>query len=464
MKCLFDLTRPSTIAPTSTSPTGASRAVVYPLYFWPLGYTIRIAFVNNVQSEEYNQIKLSSPVYTDPKKNDLIDPIQFTHYGKVDGQTLIKQVIRERIAPHVGLQFIFSEDYSNADIRIRFNIDPTSATFGVSLCGTEALLYTLSDQYKETMIFYNLEVMVILHEFMHALGFQHEQLHKDVQINPVALECWLKHENITQTANVISQFISNQPLLSSEKIDPSSIMTYTLPKTILCNDTEYKFYTVQNTNGNIQFTENYKLSAKDIESLEQIYPKDENEPRKFDNKLLPVELEDEANIWVRKVLISNWFTQSIESFFREPHQYVGEILIWSVLYIFINTLIVHYFHAAAIIALIILELVCAALYFFYMPILEYKKYIKYFINITFFHVNMLVFTYVSTCSVTIVQSLPPLKMSEPARPFFPTPQSKHGIQTIAGGNKMNILRKPKDPHLGTKILRFDDPAKIARGR
>lgn len=319
MNCLFDVVNQKAFKTSSgNAPLAASRAVVSPGLFWPNGYSLKIAFLNDVKAEDYkfNHLSADYAAMKNAGQENDIDPLQFDAYGILDAQALVTKVIVERFAPHVNLIFIFIQDpkeYSNADIRIRFDLNTqnasSSGTTGLSIAGSLSLQNALSEQYNETMLFYSIEIDVILHEFMHALGFQHELFHRNININLEVLQCWLRYLKLPE--ELAEQFIKSNAsaFLSSESLDEKSIMKYNIPRKVQCSDNVFKeLYSLTNSGSEEMIQKrNFKLSLKDIQTLQEIYPKAKLNSRTFEGKII-----DSSDVNFRWIALSAWIVTALK--------------------------------------------------------------------------------------------------------------------------------------------------------
>lgn len=167
--------------------------------------------------------------------------------------------------PYVNLVFEFvdgregSAEYGKGDIRIT-----THSTNNYTLIGTDA---TLNDPWTPTMV---LGIQpadpqfdaVVMHEFGHALGAEHEHQHPEAQIPwdiPAVYAHYAAagHSKEVVDESVLKKLEKSQTTYSA--YDKNSIMHYPIPNTITLGDWEVG----HNTN----------ISAKDIELMRKSYPK-----------------------------------------------------------------------------------------------------------------------------------------------------------------------------------------------
>ena len=350
----------------------ANRAVVQPHKFWPLGYTIKIAFFNDVEAAQYAPQKDTAIKFENSK---IFDDIQLNDYGKITAQELVKKVIVERFSPNVGLNFQFVEDYTNADIRIRFEINNEPlGILGVSQLGTDSMSQSLSSLYNESMLFHNLEISTILHEFMHALGFEHEHKNKNIQIDEKVLKCYLKSEKLDQIS--VGQYMRWGKLLSSNEIDYKSIMMYEIPKTIKCGGQNMDLYTIsskENEHAEQALRQNHKLSDGDIKYLQQVYPKNGTK-QQFENKQFS-KSEIENNF--RQQLMFKFIQTSINSFFENPVTFFVQCFVWLSIFL-VTAITLLSFSTKFVLLLLCLGLTATGIYYYFVRLETFIAYLKYF--------------------------------------------------------------------------------------
>lgn len=153
------------------------------------------------------------------------------------------------------------DDDKHAQIRI---LTGEHAEHNESDIGTDALAsedYTMSlnvipgdESFKST----------VLHEFGHALGFEHEQLHPDATIpwNEPALFEAAKQSDDWSEQDIRETYLNKRPdnELIKTQYDPLSIMHYPIAAWMTLDGSEV----IQNT----------ELSAKDLEMMRLAYPHD----------------------------------------------------------------------------------------------------------------------------------------------------------------------------------------------
>jgi hypothetical protein len=174
---------------------------------------------------------------------------------KVDIKEAIKIIVKKRISLIAGgLNFIFTQNKNESDIRISF--DPSDGCW--SYVGIESKDF----KNEPTMNFGWFDVATVIHEFGHALGMIHEhQNPRDNKIkwNEKAVISWAKNtqgwdENTTRS-NIID---APNEQINGSSYDPESIMLYFFPGSLTLN--------------NKGTEENLRLSPNDVIFLHKNYP------------------------------------------------------------------------------------------------------------------------------------------------------------------------------------------------
>lgn len=239
---------------------------------WPRGTTIKIAFLENGNNVPRTSI-LSIKGSRDEDGNPLImDPIQtsLTPENKSDKplSTIesVKKIVIERIQPIVGLKLEFTPNVAESTIRITF--DPKGGAW--SLLGTDCN----SPQFKgrPTMNLGWLDVATTIHEFCHALGMIHEHQNPDgnlIQWDVPKVLNWARitqgWDETTTRHNIIDRYNADE--INGSKFDPNSIMLYFFPGSLTLNN--------EGTHQNL------RLSRKDVEYLNKMYPNSPANPSSF---------------------------------------------------------------------------------------------------------------------------------------------------------------------------------------
>ncbi|WP_045189649.1 M12 family metallopeptidase [Pseudomonas tussilaginis] len=153
------------------------------------------------------------------------------------------------------------DDDSRAQIRV---LTGPTAQFNESDIGTDALDhedYSISLTVTPDHPFFK---YVVLHEFGHALGCQHEHQHPDADIpwnEAVVVPYYMQSQDWTEEdvkAQVLGKY--NPSGLVKTEYDPTSIMHYYIPQEFTLGDWEVK--------------PNVELSEKDLEFMRLAYPHD----------------------------------------------------------------------------------------------------------------------------------------------------------------------------------------------
>jgi len=188
--------------------------------------------------------------------NQSIDPLEEELNETTHVPTFIKRVIMERFVPIIGLQINFVDDATTADVRINWGTSDRSTW---SYVGIDNLLVQNT---THTMHFAWLDAFTVMHEFMHALGFEHE--HQNPNSNPIQYDMDKLTEYMTEMdwteADVKTNITS---MLSVDgnyatQFDPKSIMLYPIDDSLLLSPLDLPF--------------NTKLSMLDIQSIIEAYP------------------------------------------------------------------------------------------------------------------------------------------------------------------------------------------------
>jgi hypothetical protein len=269
---------------------GSQRAAFLNQALWPTLTTIRIYFFPLPPASELQQMSWQAPLLAPTNPNnpgynpkDFLDPLYETLQNKVDPITLVKRVVEQRIAPLVGLTFVYSNDITQSDIRIIFG-----PQYGCSSIVGNTRFIRVADRQQPTMTYGWFDVATVIHEFCHALGMIHE--HQNPQNNPIqwnreAIYCYYRDTQgwdipkIDQ--NVINAYQLDQT--NGSNYDEDSIMIYPFNKTLACrlceplndnNPTMCSSRTMNTTLNNMEVKPIYKLSPTDTRWLQIMYPKD----------------------------------------------------------------------------------------------------------------------------------------------------------------------------------------------
>ena len=122
---------------------------------WPEGSKIKIAFLESPDRIQRNNISDSNN----------LDPLQ-KQVNKISIKEAIQKIVNERIKPLVNLDISFTDNISDANVRVSF--DPSGGAW--SLVGTDHL----HQKDGATMNLGWFDVGTVIHEFGHVLGMIHE--------------------------------------------------------------------------------------------------------------------------------------------------------------------------------------------------------------------------------------------------------------------------------------------------
>ena len=248
---------------------------------WKTDDTIKIGFMgdgSNIPRKTYQE--LSSEV--DQEGNPLkVDPLQkvVDNMSVIDG---IKEVINQRIQPIVGIKLIFVDDYTEANVRIGFDIYDGAW----ALIGTQCLSDDPDVKGKPTMNLGWFDVSTTMHEFFHVLGLIHE--HQNSKDNPIdwnkeAVYQWAQStqnwDKQTTDQNILQTYPVDQ--INGSVFDPLSIMLYFFPASLTTNQEGTR--------------QNLRLSGYDVKYVSEKYPGGEMTPEEFYLKTYNQTLQDNIN-------------------------------------------------------------------------------------------------------------------------------------------------------------------------
>ena len=231
---------------------------------------------SNVPRKTYNELYNLTDV---EGKRLQIDPLQKI----VDNMTVIdgiKEIIKQRIQPIVGLQFNYVDDYNNAKVRISFDVnDGAWAVIGIQCLDPEI-------NGKATMNLGWFDVATTLHEFGHVLGLIHE--HQNSRDNPIswnkeAVYKWAQSDQNWDQQTTNENILQNYPInqINGSVFDPLSIMLY--------------FFPAELTTNNHGTRQNLRLSGYDVKYISEKYPGGSMSPEDFYFNIYNQTLQDNIN-------------------------------------------------------------------------------------------------------------------------------------------------------------------------
>jgi len=255
------------------------RAAFFTSKLWPKNSTINFAFIEEPKNVPWTSIdKLETSA--DGKKTD-VDPIEY-EIRKMNPKEAVKYVVAKRVQPLVGLKLVFVDDYTQADVRIGFDIYDGAW----ALVGTQCLSDDPDVKGKPTMNLGWFDVATTMHEFFHVLGLIHE--HQNSKDNPIdwdknAVYQWAQStqnwDKQTTDQNILQPYPANQ--INGSIFDPLSIMLYFFPASLTTNQ--------QGTRQNL------RLSGYDVKYVSEKYPGGEMTPEDFYLKTYNQTLQDNIN-------------------------------------------------------------------------------------------------------------------------------------------------------------------------
>jgi hypothetical protein len=185
-------------------------------------------------------------------ENKKVLTVQF--HGSPDKALFVMNTLKE-IEKHCSITF--KEVFNNAIIRVTF--DPTDGAW--SYVGKDVATIPANEA---TMNLGWLDKAVVLHEFMHTMGLQHEHqnYNKGIKWNkPVVIKALSGAPNNWDLKTIEHNMFETYPNLEASVFDPKSIMLYPFPKSWTIDGFSSQGST--------------ELSAMDIEFLKSHYPKPE---------------------------------------------------------------------------------------------------------------------------------------------------------------------------------------------
>ena len=223
---------------------------------WPKGSYIKIGFLGDPPDKKITKNIIPYSKELDPLQKEFQEDFQknATDFSIINS---IKRIVTERIIPLVNLNISFTDNISEANVRVSF--DPNGGAW--SLVGTDHL----EQKDGATMNLGWFDVPTTIHEFGHVLGMIHEHqnpLGKKIMWDKNKVFEWAKEtqgwSQETTKENIINKYDKNS--INGSSFDPLSIMLYFFPASLTTN--------------NKGTQQNFRLSGEDILWIHQIYPKD----------------------------------------------------------------------------------------------------------------------------------------------------------------------------------------------
>jgi hypothetical protein len=221
---------------------------------WKNVKEITIQFLEEPSKISWTPIKTLEDAKDSEGKKIEMDPLE-KKVREIPIKDAIKQIVRERISPLIGISLEFIE---NGDGMIRISFNPDSGAW--SMIGKQA---EGVEKGQATMNLGWMDVGTTIHEFLHALGAIHEHQNPNgepIDWNKEKVYEWAKttqgwDEKTTDT-NIIDKYSVDQ--IEGSSFDENSIMLYFFPG-----------FLTKNGRGTHQ---NLRLAETDIEWLKKIYP------------------------------------------------------------------------------------------------------------------------------------------------------------------------------------------------
>jgi hypothetical protein len=242
---------------------------------WPKGSYIKIGFVGDSPDRKITKNIIPDSKYLDPLQKEFQEDFQ-KNPNKFSIINAIKRIVTERIIPLVNLNISFTDNISDANVRVSF--DPNGGAY--SLVGTDHL----HQRHGATMNLGWFDVQTTIHEFGHVLGMIHEHQNpsgQQIMWNEKKVIEWAKKSQgwseETTRENIINKYDKNS--INGSSFDPLSIMLY--------------FFSPDLTTDNKGTQQNFRLSGEDVLWIHNTYPKDSGiSPEKFYTNTYNMKLED----------------------------------------------------------------------------------------------------------------------------------------------------------------------------
>lgn len=278
---------------------------------WPPGSEIKIAFLGEPTNVRRTPIRLlSDPSYP----GQPLDPIQY-EVENLSIKDALKKICNERIVPITNLNIKFVEDPSEANVRIGFDI--TQGTW--ANVGTDCL--DITDPNKATINFTWFDTPTAIHEFGHMLGMVHEHQNpkNKIEWNKEKIYEWGEAtqgwDRKTTDTNIIEQY--NVDIYNSSIYDPCSVMIYSLPAGLTLN--------------NMSIPGNLRLSALDVEWINDMYPGGEN-PVIFYKNIYDIDFTKNKTYCIEKSKNQNSEKQVIHTNMTWIYVLIGMIVVFAILF------------------------------------------------------------------------------------------------------------------------------------
>lgn len=242
---------------------------------WPKGSYIKIGFLGDPPDRKITKNIIRYSKDLDPLQKEFQEDFQknSTDFSIINS---IKRIVTERIIPLVNLNISFTDNISEANVRVSF--DPNGGAW--SLVGTDHL----EQKDGATMNLGWFDVPTTIHEFGHVLGMIHEHQNpsgQQIMWDANKVFAWAKQtqgwSQETTKENIIDKYDKNS--INGSSFDPLSIMLYFFPASLTTN--------------NKGTQQNFRLSGEDVLWIHNTYPKDQGiSPDVFYKKTYQENLED----------------------------------------------------------------------------------------------------------------------------------------------------------------------------
>jgi hypothetical protein len=188
--------------------------------------------------------------------------------GSEAQKTKIKNIIQKNLEPLISVKFKWGTTAQESEIRLKFGKGGSW-----SYVGTDCARIPKS---QETMNLQWIDTGVVLHEFMHALGFEHEMG------NPLGAAIQWNKEAVYKDLSAPPNNWPKERVDSNvfQKLDPATISATNFDKDSIMLYPISEKWTLDGFSSGI----NSKLSALDIQKLKETYP---IVLRKFEPEIVP---------------------------------------------------------------------------------------------------------------------------------------------------------------------------------
>ena len=184
----------------------------------------------------------------------------------------LMETLQNEVFPYTSqISFEFVDRFEDGDIRIEVFLNRPNRGAGESAPGSRGAKARPRDQ--ATMILYGpVNANVIIHEFLHGLGFDHGHIHDDAIPNEPAITAYVESRGRTVDYNDLrSLHPLSHRIRSFGNPDENSIMNYSFPRCWEVNGELQPLFTSRETREPLHLRAGDVLSDLDIEGLIALY-------------------------------------------------------------------------------------------------------------------------------------------------------------------------------------------------